>query len=133
MMRSTIARDLLTDALGSNQAGWHAGIERRRSPRAALHWTLHLICNGDRHPLRTETRDISRDGFYCLLDRPVKPGERIQCDIVVPTHNAQDPGDVVYLRCSTLAVRVEKTGVGAQFGLACRIEDYSLIHATNKG
>jgi hypothetical protein len=128
MIRSTTACDPLTDAIGSSQAGWQAGIERRRSPRAALHWTLYLMGNGARHPLRTETRDISRDGFYCLLDQPLSPGERIRCDIVVPTHNAQDPDDVVYLRCSAQALRVEKLGAGTKYGIACRIEDYYVVH-----
>lgn len=85
------------------------------------------------HPLCTEARDISRDGFYCLLDQPIRPGERINCDIVVPTHSSQDPDHVVYLRCSAQAVRVEKIGAGEEFGLACRIEDYSVVHGTYKG
>lgn len=133
MMRSDTARDPSTDAMEFIQAGWDTGVQRRRSPRATLHWTLYLMWNGAGHPLRTETRDISKDGFYCLLDQPVRPGERIQCDIVVPTHNAQDPDDVVYLRCRAQAVRVEKVGAGAQFGLACRIEDYRIIHGAHKG
>lgn len=91
------------------------------------------MCNGARHPLRTEARDISRDGFYCLLDQAIRPGERIQCEIVVPTHNSQDPDDVVYLRCSAQAVRVEQIGDGAEFGLACRIEDYCVIRGTHRG
>lgn len=124
-----MARDLLTDAIGPTQTAWHPGMERRRSPRVALHWTLYLMGNGIRHPLRTETRDISRDGFYCLLDQPLQPGERIRCDIVVPTHNALDPGDVVYLRCNAQALRVEKLGAGNAFGIACRIDDYSVVHA----
>ena len=132
-MRSITVRDPLTDAIGSNQEGWNAGIERRRSPRATLHWTLYLTCDGTRHPLRTEARDISRDGFYCLLDQPIKPGERIKCDIVVPTHSSQDPEDVVYLRCNAQAMRVEKIETGAEFGLACRIEDYFVIHGKRTG
>jgi c-di-GMP-binding flagellar brake protein YcgR len=133
MMSSSTAHDLLTDAIEHGQAGWHAGIERRRSPRATLHWTLYLMCSGAKHPLRTEARDISRDGFYCLLDQSIRPGERIQCEIVVPTHNSQDPDDVVYLRCRAQAVRVEQIRAGAEFGLACRIEDYCVIHGTHRG
>lgn len=127
MSRHTPAGFSLNDVIGSNEAGWNAGIERRRSPRAILHWTLYLSCNGAKHPLRTESRDISRDGFYCLVDQPIRPGERIKCDIVVPTHSLEDPDNVVYLRCDALTVRVEKIGENTQFGLACRIEDYHLI------
>jgi len=89
-----------------------------------LNWTLYVACDGARHPLRAVTRDISRDGFYCVLRQPVKPGERIDCDIVVPTHRSQDPDDVVYLRCRARVVRVERIAATAEQGVACRIEDY---------
>ena len=133
MMRSTTVRDPLTEAIGPDQAVWPATVERRRSPRATLHWTLYLTCAATKRPLRTEAQNISRDGFYCLLDQPITPGERIKCDIVVPTHSSQDPDDVVYLRCSAEAVRVEKTGAGEEFGLACWIENYCVIHGTRNG
>jgi hypothetical protein len=45
----------------------------------------------------------------------------------MPTHSLREPDNVVYLRCDALAVRVEKIGDEAEFGLACRIEDYRLI------
>ena len=102
--------------------------ERRRNPRAPLHWTVYLAFKGSGHPLRSITRDINKDGFYCSLDQPVRPGERIECDIAVPTHGSRDPDDVAYLRCLAQAVRVEKIGDSPKFGLACRIEDYRLIH-----
>jgi hypothetical protein len=133
MTRSTATRDLLTEAIGSDQPGWHAGVERRRSPRVTLHWTLYLRFGGSGSPLRTEASNISRHGFYCLLNQPMSPGERITCDIVVPTHSSHDPGDVVYLRCSAQAVRVEKIRAGAAFGLACRVDDYCVIHGTRAG
>jgi len=129
MMRYATGRDPLTDALEFNQAGWDAGVERRKSPRVALHWTLYLTLNSNGYPLRTETRDISKDGFYCLLDRAATPGARIKCDIVMPAHTSQDPDETVYLRCDAQAVRVEKIGSGEEFGLACRIEDYRIVHA----
>ncbi|MEO8597671.1 MAG: hypothetical protein ABI759_30405 [Candidatus Solibacter sp.] len=77
--------------------------------------------------MRTTTRDINKDGFYCLSDQPLVPGEQIECTIAVPTHQSGDPHGVIYLRCRALAVRVEKVGDGDEFGLACRIEDYSVI------
>jgi hypothetical protein len=105
--------------------------ERRRNPRAAIHWTVYLAFNGSGQPLRTITRDINKDGFYCLLAQPVRPGERIECDIVVPTHGSRDPDDVAYLRCRAQAVRVEKIGGSLEFGVACRIEDYCLSRMAN--
>ena len=132
MTHSATVQDPLIEAPGANAAGWHAGVERRRSPRATLHWTLYLRCSGSENPLRTEVSNISRHGFYCLLNQPITPGERINCDIVVPTHSSGDPDDVVYLRCSAQAVRVEKVLSGAEFGLACRVDDYCVIHGHPK-
>src|SRR3569832_898438 len=82
-----------------NRNGSVGVTERRKNPRALLHWTILLNCGSSVHPVRTTTRDISKDGFYSLLKRPLGLGEHIDCDIVVPTHRSQDPDDVVYLRC----------------------------------
>ena len=133
MMRHAAASEPLIESIGGNQASLNASVERRRSPRATLHWTLYLRCSGGVSPVRTEAINISRDGFYCLLNHPIRPGERIQCDIVVPTHSSQDPGDVVYLRCSAQAVRVEKVRTGAEFGLACRVDNYCILRDIRKG
>lgn len=96
-----------------------------------LHWTLYLACDGAARPFKTVTRNISSDGLYCLVDHSVKPGDQFACDILVPTHASQDPNDVFCLRCRAQAVRVEIIEDGANFGLACRIQDYSLIHGFN--
>src|ERR1035437_3752393 len=111
--------------------GWGAEGERRRSRRVHLHWVLYLACNGAGRPFRTRTKNISSDGFYCAVDHPVKPGDQFECDILVPTYASQDPDDVVCLRCRAQAVRVEIIREGAEFGLACRIQDYFLIHGSN--
>lgn len=121
------ANETYADAPLLDRTGGLAGAERRRNPRAPLHLTVYLTCEGSSQPLRSITRDINKDGFYCLLDQSVRPGGHIECDIVVPTHGSQDPDDVVHLRCRAQAVRVEKIGAGTAYGVACRIEDYCLI------
>ena len=70
----------------------------------------------------------SQDGFYCFLSRPLVPGERIECDIVIPTHVVQRAKDVLSMRCRAQVLRVEKTEHGYGYGLACRIEDYHVMH-----
>lgn len=107
--------------------------ERRRCPRAGLSWALHVTCSGFKHPIRAITRDISRDGFYCFLTTPVTPGEHIECDILVPTHSKRDPEDMAFLRCRALVVRVEQAENASEFGVACRIEDYSIVHRASNG
>ena len=112
-------------------SGWAAEGERRRSRRVQLHWVLYLACNGAGRPFRTRTKNISSDGFYCTVDHAVKPGDQFECDILVPTHASLDPDDVVCLRCRAQAARVEVIRDGEEFGLACRIQDYFLIHGSN--
>ena len=124
-MIALAANENCADLAMPERTGCLADAERRRNPRVPLHWTLYLAFNGSL--LRTTTRDINKDGFYCLLDRPVRPDEQIDCDIVVPAHRSQDPDDVVYLRCRARAVRVENIGSGNEFGVAFRIDDYCLI------
>ncbi|HUP04311.1 MAG TPA: PilZ domain-containing protein [Bryobacteraceae bacterium] len=114
-------------------AQWFAGNERRRSRRVPLHWTIYLACNGAGHPLRSSTRDISSDGFFCFLNHPVKTGDQFECEIVIPTHISRDPRDVAYLRCHAQVVRVEQPVDGSELGLGCRIEDYCLVHGPNVG
>lgn len=126
-MNHTAAIEAYTDARLFDRTGWLTGSERRRSRRVPLHWTLYLACKGSGHRLRTTTININKDGFYCLLDQPLSPGEQIDCDIVIPAHRSQDPEDVVYLRCRAQVVRVEKIGGATEFGVACQIEDYCLI------
>ena len=128
-MSTSLATDRSSTGAGLfDRTGRQVIAERRRNPRAPLHWTVYLAFKGSGHPLRSITRDINKDGFYCSLNQPVRTGERIECDIVVPTHGSRDPSDVAYLRCCAQAVRVEKIGDSTEFGLACRIEDYRLIH-----
>jgi hypothetical protein len=110
----------------------HASAERRKSRRVPLQWTVYVACSGGAPPLRTKTQNISSEGFYCLLDQAVMPGEEFDCDIVVPTHNSPEPDEVMLLRCRAQAIRVDQIGSGLEFGLACRIEDYCLNHATGR-
>lgn len=68
-----------------------------------------------------------------MLDHWIQPGERFECDIAVPAHNPKNPRDIIHLRCRAQAVRVERMATGAEFGLACRIEDYRVTHGLGEG
>lgn len=125
-MNSSAAKESLSEAsrLHLVERDQH---ERRRNRRAPLNWLVYIKCESSTERLLTRTRDISSDGFYCLLNQPVRPGEHIECDIVVPTHGTRHPNDVVYLRCKARAVRVEEIDGGLEFGVACRIEEYRVL------
>ena len=110
---------------------WNASADRRRSLRVPLHWTVYLTCHGVPHPLRSTTENLSRGGFYCCVTDPLTPGEHIQCDIVVPTHASQNPEAILFLRCCAQVLRVELLAHG--YGLACRIDDFSVLQRTRDG
>jgi hypothetical protein len=102
--------------------------ERRKSLRVPVRWTLYLVCKGGTHTYRSETKNLSRAGFYCVLNEPLTAGEHIDCDIVIPRHTLASD-DVISLRCRAQVIRVEKVACDEEeYGLACRIEDYRLIH-----
>jgi hypothetical protein len=124
MTMTSTALDELRDLMAEGE--WTAKRERRKSCRLPLRWTLYLACQGGTHPHRTETKNLSRDGFYCLLHEPLTAGEHVDCDIVVPTH-APDCDDELFLRCHAQVIRVEKLDSGESYGMACRIEQYQLM------
>jgi hypothetical protein len=101
--------------------------ERRRNLRVPLHWTVLLAHGRAAQPSRSKTQDLSKGGFYCLLDEPLTPGERIECDIVVPTHAAERWGDALSLRCHVQVLRVDKVENGGGYGIACQIQDYFVV------
>src|SRR5690348_12171830 len=83
------------------------GEERRRTCRLPLHWPLYLACPGQDFPRGTETVNLSREGFYCVLDEPLTAGDHFACEIVLPTH-LPDSDSFMSLRCRARVIRVEK-------------------------
>ena len=100
--------------------------ERRKRLRLPLHWDVFWVFPGSDCRQRTVTRDLSRDSFYCIVNEALTPGERIECEIVVPAH-VPDREVTLSLRCRARVVRVEQIDAEDRYGLACRIEDYRLI------
>jgi hypothetical protein len=119
----------LTEAARGDAGPLNTG-ERRRTARVPLHWKVNLSGDGSGSQSQTVTRDISCDGFYCLVDQCFRPGDPIECDIAVPTHRPSNRDEVAYLRCHARAVRVELTGGSPGYGLACRIMNYRLVRRT---
>ena len=104
-----------------------SGIERRTRNRVLLRFPFQLYRSADPDSFTGETRDLSSAGFYCLVREPVAQGDRLDCIITVPVPAANfssQTGDVS-LCCQVEVVRVDS--LPAQFGVACRIDRYSLI------
>lgn len=98
------------------------GQERRDRSRAPVRWLVHFTGGGAR--FQCVTRDLSCEGFYCIADRPLPRGSSLACTIIVPAHES-GLGDCVHLECDVEVVRAELADAG--FGIACRIQRYSVI------
>ena len=97
-------------------------IERRKRTRVPLHWTVYLGRPSSEEKVRAETLNLSSEGFYCMSPVPFTAGETIDCTIVLPVpEGVHEPRR---LAGRTVVLRVEPNG--NQFGIACRLEDYSL-------
>jgi PilZ domain-containing protein len=97
--------------------------ERRHQVRAPVRWVVYLRRPLEAPPVKSETVNLSSGGFYCQVSEPFEPGERIDCDILVPQpRGAADTA--IILKCRAQVLRVDQ-GPEELYGLACRIEDYA--------
>jgi hypothetical protein len=103
------------------------GIDRRRHPRLRLSYLLRLLRPGHSTGIQTQTEDLSCDGFYCIADHPVLPQEMVECELLIPGELAGDPLESgLVLRCRAEVVRVVPDPLAPRFGIACRLEAYTV-------
>jgi len=74
--------------------------------------------------LSTATENVSSRGFCCVVDEPVTEGERLVCQIGLPSWH--DPHVPRALRCQAQVAWVVPTEDG-RFRIGCRIEDYRVV------
>jgi PilZ domain len=103
--------------------------ERRHQMRAPVRWVVYLRRPLEAPPVKSETVNLSSGGFYCQVSEPFEPGERIDCDILVPQPRGAAADNAIVLKCRAQVLRVEvfrgDTGPEEVYGLGCRIEDYA--------
>jgi hypothetical protein len=102
--------------------------ERRIRPRAALQWVVHLSRAGGMNPVSCKTKNVSSQGFYCLVQEPLESGELVECTVVIPTPKSGKPDAVLWLKCHARLLRVEAVAAGKAFGIAFLIEEYCVVH-----
>jgi len=98
--------------------------ERRKRRRVPLHWPVRLLRKSGNTPFESTTKNLSSEGFYCVIEEPFKRGARLQCEIVIPGKSV-GLSESIRLQCHVTIKRVEPLSNG--FGLGCHIEDYSLV------
>jgi hypothetical protein len=112
----------------TEQAGWPgSGLDRRSRSRLRLAVPVVLCRPEDADRVETKTEDISCDSFYCISDRPFSPGDRLDCELVIPGDEVSSvPEQALCLCCRVRVVRVVARGLHLGFGVACRLEDYTI-------
>jgi hypothetical protein len=93
-----------------------------------VQWTVHILRAGCKHPVSSKTRNVSSQGFYCLVQEPFESGERVECTVVIPIPESGKPDDVLWLKCQARVLRVDATVANTAFGIAFLIEEYRVVH-----
>ena len=104
--------------------------ERRKLARLNLRLPVLLFRPESRSPIRTETTDISSDGFYCTTEEPFGLGDKFKCLISFPSHGHDPAKQGLLLNCAAEVVRVVVRAEIQGFGIGCRISKYEVLPAS---
>ena len=103
--------------------------ERRHRPRLRLFRSLRLYRPGHAPTIAAWTEDISCQGFYFTSQHPFELSERLEFELSIYGEELGWNSETnVVLRGSAEVVRIVPKGPREEFGVACRIEDYTLDH-----
>jgi len=101
------------------------GHDRRSHPRMKLALPVVLFRSGELARIETRTENISCDSFYCLMEQPFTPDDRLECEILLAGNQWRSVlEDELCLNCRVRVIRVVREGLQPQFGVAFRIEEY---------
>lgn len=107
--------------------------ERRRQNRVNVHWPVQLSRDESDIPIETLTENVSSQGFYCETEQVFSPGESLRCTLRVPTWVPVEPRQMLILKCRVKVQWVCVIDSKKQFGVGCRIEDYSVVSQSTSG
>lgn len=102
--------------------------EGRKHKRVRMRCAVALWDPRKGHVTRTDTENLSCDGFYCVCSEPYAPGEELEASLEVPCRywNGR-PADCLILQCKVEVVRVVLHSSRDDYEVACRIRDYAII------
>jgi len=72
--------------------------ERRKRERLRLRLPVLLLKPGSNKPISSETANISNDGFYCVVQEAISPGDKLTCLLALPAQpSSSTHGDPFYI------------------------------------
>jgi hypothetical protein len=98
-------------------------VDRRSTARLELTYAVYLSRPGEAFGIVTKTENVSSKGFYCLSKQPFFPGEILDCEMAIP--GGLEANDLI-LSGVVEVLRVIPRGIARGFGLACRLESYTI-------
>ncbi len=99
--------------------------ERRAHPRIALSWPVGIRVEGEPAPVMADLRDISCRGAYCFSATPLRCGDVVVIELLLPRElDPQSRG--LRVECRSTVVRVDEVQPGAEYGIACAFQDHVL-------
>lgn len=116
----------------TEQASWPisrlgSDLDRRCRPRLRLALPVVLFSSMDGARIETTTENLTCDSFYCLSDHAFELNEELECELLIAGDGLSSvPEDDLYLRCQVRVVRIVPKGRQRGFGVACRLEDYTI-------
>ncbi|HEY1265371.1 MAG TPA: PilZ domain-containing protein [Terriglobales bacterium] len=104
--------------------------ERRSMRRFDMRLPARVRAAGaDADDVLTETMNVSAQGVFFYLDRPITEGSHIEVTLTFPPHiTLTDP---VRVRFTARVVRVEAPVPAPRIGVAAAIEEYEFLRSNN--
>lgn len=103
-------------------------IDLRSHTRVNLRLPLFLISCASSSTIRSETEDVSMDGFFFCSAQMFSPGECLEFLLVLPgVAVALQPTRAMCLKGSVEVVRMTAFAGGSEFGIGCRMTSYRVI------
>ena len=102
--------------------------ERRGQPRSDLRVPLLLLAHGWSVPTRTETQNVSKEGFFCHTRQAFAPGEMLRFLLLLPsTATVSESAKGTGLQGTAEVIRVLAHAADGDFSIACRLSGYRVI------
>jgi hypothetical protein len=105
-------------------------IERRAQRRLSLHWPV-LLSAKRIGSIEARTENLSAGGFYCILPTPPEQGQRVVCDVRVPSYGRGNQNEAGTIVGHAEVVRVETLSAEAGYGVAFKILDFNFLLGKN--